>query len=433
VLPAAPAATFPTAVLDRIAAAARSAGTWCVHAELTFDAPLDAERLRRAAALLLEAEPILGCRLDESGRQPVWVSAPGAPPVYVEADAAGWDAVICTPIDLATGPLVRVAHDPASHRVLLTATHAATDGGGMVHALGRLAELYRALGRDPDHRPTPDPGAPRGLRQLWRALPWRMRLQALSNAGQRLQLQRIAFPAHQLRIPDDGRQTDTLFLSRSLHSAPLAAWARARGATVNDLLQAAMLRALVAVEPWDGTSALSLNSTIDLRRHLPGGRARAVCNLSTGQLLTLGRTLGDTLDDTVAAVGAFTRAQKAAGLGLSLEVVGLPLVALVPYARLRRGIEEALAKPRDGGRPADSLTNVGTMDPAWFAFDAPPAQMRLLPQFLHPSRYQVVGYGFGEATWLVSGVWPSAAREARVGALLDAMVEALGPALEDPP
>jgi hypothetical protein len=54
--------------------------------------------------------------------------------------------------------------------------------------------------------------------------------------------------------------------------------------------------------------------------------------------------------------------------------------------------------------------------------------MLILPQFLHPSRYQVVSFGFRGTTWLVSGVWPSAAREERVGALLDAMVAALEPA-----
>ncbi|MEZ4238006.1 MAG: hypothetical protein R3F59_18050 [Myxococcota bacterium] len=397
-------------MLDRVAAAARCSGTWCVHVGLRFPAPLDAERLARASSLLAEAEPVLGCRLVDGAR--AWETLPD-PPLYVAR--GDHDALVCEPLDLEAGPPVRIAHD--GDRLLVTASHAATDGGGMVHLLGRLAAIYRALRDDPDHRPAVSE-MDRGLDPLWRALPWKLRLAALSNAGDRLQTLRRAFPSHQLRIPVDGRTTETRFLVRELPSAPLVAWARARGGTVNDLLQAAMLRALVAVEPWDGTTALTVNSTVDLRRYLPGGRAAAVCNLSTGTLVTLGRELGADLADTLGRVAAVTAAQKARGRGLGLEVVGLPLLSWVPYARLEAGVRQALDAPRDGRRPADSISNVGAIDPAWIAFDAPPVALDLRPQFLHPSRYQLASYAFGGTTRLVSAVWPSAAREERVRALL---------------
>jgi hypothetical protein len=46
----------------------------------------------------------------------------------------------------------------------------------------------------------------------------------------------------------------------------------------------------------------------------------------------------------------------------------------------------------------------------------------LLPQFLHPPRYQVVSFGYRGRLFLTSGTWPSAAREQIVGRLFDAMI-----------
>ena len=67
------------------------------------------------------------------------------------ADRAAYLAALRTPLDLETGPLFRVLHraTEAGDRVLLTMTHAITDGGGLFQAAKLLAEAYRGLGEDP--------------------------------------------------------------------------------------------------------------------------------------------------------------------------------------------------------------------------------------------------------------------------------------------
>lgn len=53
---------FPAVVADKALICMHTVGEMMIHLEMEFAKPLDADRLERALDLLLDAEPILGCR-----------------------------------------------------------------------------------------------------------------------------------------------------------------------------------------------------------------------------------------------------------------------------------------------------------------------------------------------------------------------------------
>ena len=159
-------ATIPAEFVDR---------TVCVGAEIgyyrlelggivRFDGRLDEARLRRATRLLLDAEPVLGCRFESDGVPPVFrrlaeldssqlmeVRDSDDPP----ADAADF---IARPFDPQSDPQVRVMllHGLASDTLAVQMGHLAADGGALKETLYLLGEIYRTLAGRPDFEPEPN-------------------------------------------------------------------------------------------------------------------------------------------------------------------------------------------------------------------------------------------------------------------------------------
>ena len=96
-----------------------------------------------------------------------------------------------------------------------------------------------------------------------------------------------------------GPSSPPVFLNRLLAEdrvARLADYGRAFGSTLNDLVIAAIFRALVSEQPWDRKSHLRLATSVDLRQwYLPEGHAEAIANLSSLEYTNLGNDLGDDL------------------------------------------------------------------------------------------------------------------------------------------
>src|SRR4029079_385983 len=80
---------------------------------------------------------------------------------------------------------------------------------------------------------------------------------------------------------------------------------KAHNATVNDVFLAAAYRALAFHGRWDGTSALRIAITVDLRRWcLPRTHDPEICNLSSLETPFLIRNLGRSFDETLSNVSA---------------------------------------------------------------------------------------------------------------------------------
>jgi NRPS condensation-like uncharacterized protein len=333
-------------------------------AAVRFDGRLDEARVRRALRLLVDAEPVLGCRFAIDG-VPHWVRLddldgrvafevlPSADP---EADAA---AYVATGLDPREGPQVRgaILRGREGDKLVLKTTHVALDGGALKQMLYLLARLYRTLEMDPDFVPEPDP-RPRSLASIAKTASFVDRLKAVRF--------RRNFPHTDWSVPGLGGAGEPTYIADAIAPedfGPLAGFGKSRGATVHDLLLAAYCRALFAeLKPPPGART-PVNMSADLRPWLPPNAVMALANLPATWAVMVTPMEAEGFEGTLARVVERTREWKAADVGRTRaveSVLGNRLVRLFGFQTLRRHWAMITRTLEGTGYP--SLTNIGEID-----------------------------------------------------------------------
>jgi NRPS condensation-like uncharacterized protein len=193
---------------------------------------------------------------------------------------------------------------------------------------------------------------------------------------------------------------------------------------VNDVVLAAAYRALASEGRWDGTSALRIAITVDLRRWcLPSTHEPAICNLSSLEIPFLIRNLGRTFDETTANVSAIMRRRKASRPGLALALIWHLLARGKPPADLGDMSTAAGGAGSPSGWPI-ILSNEGVLDATRFRFGRHEARAaHILPPFWEPPHLHVCLSSYmGELT-LAAVTRENAAPH--VARFLDAVVDEL--------
>jgi NRPS condensation-like uncharacterized protein len=413
---------FRVAAGDLVIYLSRFANDIVIRAVVTLAGRADEQRLRHALRLLLDAAPIAGCRYVERRWRPHFrrletvdeAALLQVLPAYGPGDPeTTLTRYLLEPFEPFDGPLLRaalirgVASTPVSDTgasdtgvsdtLCLKAHHLFGDGAGVVEALYLLAELYAALEGDPDYAPTPNVDGDRSLRQVARQFPrgplWRAQGHAAPPLG--------SDPRWALDLAP-GADGPPAFITRAQPAGRLAAvraYAHAHSATVNDVLLAAWYRAVYRlVQPPAGTP-LAVATHINLRRHLPGGRAGAIANLSQMVSTNIGVELGATLADTMALVQAEMARVKAAPPSLALPL----LLKVLPYGWVQRLFDAVAARLAQSERPVFAGTlfnNVGALDPARLTLSAPVTNAYLTACVPTGSGLQVVVGTCGEQLYV---------------------------------
>ena len=342
----------------------------------TLDGTLDAPRMARAARLMMDAEPVLGCRLVRRWWRPCWERLPDLDSVEIctlveddDLDAAT-ERINAVALDPYRGPQFRMwIIRGATDTLVVAFNHEVSDGGGMKLFYLRLCEIYKTLRLDPDYRPEPNRGT-RSARQVFRRFSFRDKLRILRRFFRDRRARKNppgdwAFPGKHVR-PATPR-----LLSRRIDTARFfGAWKLAKeiGVSVNDVAVAATYRALHAIiRPAPGTP-LRLRMTTDLRRYLPDGDAQAICNLAGGYVVTLIDGIGDTLADTCRRVHDQTAPLKKDFIGTGYWVA-LPLIRFLPYRWLQRMASRAFTDNPNPEPVPPQLSNGGMILTDVFGYD----------------------------------------------------------------
>lgn len=263
---------------------ARPGHPMCFFLECIVEGDLEEPRLRAAILEAARRHPRLCSRVAWRGRRPRWLVPDVQPTVIWHPQADGVDP--WSPIDLERESGVRVVArglGPRKHGIVLVVHHAACDGIAACEFMGDVWACY--AGNEP---PRFSETAPRGS-----AAP-EPRLQP--NTGD-MAAETLAFarfrpaPLACLRLPAaaatpgagelPGMASEPPYATLELDAAftsRLRAAAVTRGATVNDLVMAAVMRACVA---WNdragkrrgGVRATMPVSTREPRRRLPASNA----------------------------------------------------------------------------------------------------------------------------------------------------------------
>ena len=369
---------------------------------MRFSSRLDPERLARAARLLIDAEPILGCRFTMTAAGPVWRRRDDADAVAwfehaVAADhAAAVRAVLGAeePMD-GRNLVIRLFSLPDGDTLAVTVSHVVADGTAGYECAYRLAALYTALRDDPAHRPEPNPASRDSFewlagftfrhkaRTLWRDLA------ELRHVGRRSM--GVTF-AHGLDAWMTLPRSTPCFVERRIEPHELDAidrLAAAHGCGRMDVLVAGLARAFTDFADGRPGQAFRVILPSNLRRFTPGARRPSIRNMAGVATMTF---------DPARAAGFARTLQAAAreaarikhGLSGAMNPVAVALLRGMSFARKQRMLEGVVRRSLHQPAPP-TFTNVGRLHEGRVRFDGPGPDSVMLVGGAYPMPLLVLG------------------------------------------
>jgi len=359
---------YPAEMFDQMQFFFQDYNNHQLHGAILFTGRLDRKCLKKAVSLSMDLVPILRSRYVESTWHPFWES------IGTDHDD---DVVTCVDTncieeeidrfltgktDEFRGPqlLVRIAGSPERDALCVVMNHMVCDGVGFKEYLYLLSSLYTNLRRDLDYRPSDAPGGSRSINQIYKHLRLIDRLKLL--------FMRKHISSHDIGLvfPLSGTGETPFIvthkLSRSRFQA-LKEYRRRYGATINDIVVAAYIRALYRVLGAPSDKPFTMPCAMDLRRFLAGGKAEAICNLTGTVICDIGEEIGDGFADTVIKVKQNMDKKKSDFSGLhGLAMLGI-LNKLIPYAKAKALFKDKFINPMI------YVTNIGVIDNSRLVFD----------------------------------------------------------------
>jgi len=410
---------FPARLSDYLVDYISESCDMMIQMELQFDQSLNVERLAQAIDLALDAEPVLGCRLVKVHRKLHWERlGKGKRPAFLLAnDEQEYEQFKSSQIDAYTGPQIKVClwRSPDGDRLLIKVAHQIADIGGVKELTAILSDIYRRLADDPNYHPEPNVKGSRSLSQAIRHLPW------YAYPFVSVSFWWTEFPTYRHRSVQtlpcaDGPREPRTYIYRFILSdrvSTIVDYGHMHNATINDIFVTASLRALANMGNWDRRSRLSLETTIDLRRHIPSQHGGAVTNLSA-MVYGWPNLSTDPCQNFVTAldrIASMTRHGKAHWIGLELLAYPAILYLLcrnIPAGLGLRFYQKLINLGYYEHIPEHCFSNAGPIKPESVNFDMQPTMARILPPTFYPPiplLFSLTGYN-GTLT-LSAGVYPT--------------------------
>ncbi len=373
-----PPATFPTPLADYLMYLLRpAAGSLSTKCLLSIGGQIDEGRLQRAVRLSFEAEPILGCRLVEHWRRPIWQRRADLDNLPLCGVARGADLgpsiarFLIDPIDPTHDPLVRVGvFRDTSDTVGIKITHAVADGPSMNSYVHLLLRLYRRLKDEPGYRPEPNPSGSRNMLEVARSVSLRDRLKALGRLRASRDCNRDQ--ADWLLPPMGGAGSRRGYLFMKFPAdriQQLKEYGWERSATITAVMLAGFYRSLSGLARPVNEDLARIGSWIDVRRFLPPQRRSTTPgNISSEITFSVAGLRDATFDQVLSNLMGQLRQRALDPCSAIIPIVlvnGLlvgQILSTVEYMLLRRFLASQAAKvlqARKGVRAA--LTNLGTL------------------------------------------------------------------------
>jgi NRPS condensation-like uncharacterized protein len=245
---------FPSTIPDRAVGLMHSVDDYfdmMIQMELEFPHKLDPDRLAKAIDLTLDAEPVLGCRWVPHWRKPWWERLDTGErrsfwPVNSKSE---YEAFKSQKMDTSVGPQIKAClwQSPDRDHLLLKIAHGVADAAGVKDICSEIACIYDKLASDPGYRPEPNMGGSRGIWQVLRHIPLYAYPRIFLNYWQETRcISNAKDGTYGLPVagdPHGSLEFAYRFLSADAVSH-LIGYGKARGATLNDVLLAAFIRAL---------------------------------------------------------------------------------------------------------------------------------------------------------------------------------------------
>ena len=369
---------------------ASGVGRFVIQLEMVFPASLDAERLMTALDLMLDAEPVLGCRMVPDPKLPYWQRLSGVERknFSLTTNESDYLAFQNRGLDCSKGPQLQAClfRRAQGDRLLLKVAHQVSDAGGVKDIAAKLSAVYNRLEKEPGYKPEPNLAGFRDLSQIMRHIPIWAYPVIFANFMRQSWSNTVPASTLHLQIPPGPTEPLTYVIAHipAKRMEKIKQFGKAHDATINDVMVAAYYRALVKLAGCDNKTMLRLQTTIDLRRwYLPNEKAGGICNLSVYEYPNLGRTLGKDIGETVALVSKITRSRKNNWFGLT-DVCLIPVLKLLSFEnQVKLGIKYVDHWIKRKEFP-NALTNMGEIKKESVTFGIEPTRAYLLTPFIFP-------------------------------------------------
>lgn len=339
---------------------------------LSFDGRLDEMRLRRAIRLLLDAEPVLGCRFVADAAPPVWQRLDGIDAVHLldvrtsDDPAAEAATFIAEPFDF-TGDvqvLAALVRGPSADVLAVKVSHVAMDGGALKETLYSIGDFYRILGEQPGWTPEPNLD---GLRCP-------MAKSGLVEKLASLRQNDIAPRPSDWELSLPGGRCQATYVSASVEPDAFRSavgLGKSADATVNDVILTAYYRTLWRLLRAGPGSRTPLLISCELRKHLPAGTKTALSNISSAWYVSVSPVETEEFEGTLARVVEATQEWKRRGAGKASSI-GIPIITKLTRKKDLEYIRKMLfGKAASVGQQIGGLTNIGIIDDGQLDFGAP--------------------------------------------------------------
>jgi NRPS condensation-like uncharacterized protein len=375
---------FPTKSADRALAGMLGPVTCVIQLEMGFDYKLDEKRLERAVSLITDKVPLLGCRFVPKRFRPYFerLEIEWFKLFHLTLDQAEFNAFRNERMDFFNGPQIGTClyRSHSKDRFLIKISHLVCDAAGVKEIAGELSKIFNRLKDDPYFKPEPVLEDYRGFWQIVRQVPWYAIPRIVYNYMCEIYGSKFPSQSHVVPIQKVSGDKIQLFMKHidETQFACLKTYAKEKHVTVNDVLVTAIIRALSKTGNLEPGKALRLGMAVDLRRYLPGKKARSIANFSSLELFNYGENVENDFESTLIRVAQKINKRKSSWLGLSTFVSTYPMLWCVPFSILKIAGSKGWEIKSSSPNSFDWLTNMGVIQKEKVDFDGEPSTAWLL-------------------------------------------------------
>lgn len=389
-------------------------GDMLIHCVISFDGQIDEGRMAKAVRLTLDAEPVLGCRLITGWGRMYWETRTDLDSLELFRMILSENAeqeitrFLSVPADPCKDPQVQALLIRSETDTLcIKVNHVAADARGVKTYAYLLASVYRNLARDPGYKPETNLNGSRSMRQVSKQFGIMEKLGIMGRTFRDIKLNLFPRRYCSLLLNNADRSDRTFVTMRidpDLFSA-IKSYGRIHGATINDVMLAAIFRGLSElINPPRGVP-LRLVTTVDFRRFLQTGKSGAICNLSGVLYLKTDHNPELGFDDTLLMVREQMNFIKNDFIGL-----GNYLFFVIPSIIFPSSLNQWLGRQMTGAlfrNPHNippAFTNMGIIDTEKLFFDGPEISDAFLTAPVTFPPFFVIGLsGFGQSMTMSAG------------------------------
>ncbi|MEA4926901.1 MAG: condensation domain-containing protein [Syntrophomonadaceae bacterium] len=339
-----------------------------IQAVITFNQYLDADILKTAVRLSLDAEPVLGCRFVEDEKKPCWQR-------FESPDEIQWFEFIHN--DNKEEAVEQFLRSPFTHAdqqvnvqlirtqyedvLCIKISHACSDAAGLKQYLQLLATIYSKLQENSGFQPRPNIQARRDQKNYFDALGIQEPL-ALFDPQAQKPPPTWAFPYH-----GSERKGTHITICRFADEAleRIQTFGKTHKVTINTIILTVFYRCMFELIKPEVGEDMEICISIDLRRALTGSPAQAICNLSVGLYPRIPRVEDESFIETLKRVSGAIEELKSTRAELS-DAVTMEVFGHIDYSKAVGVLQWFWQQALETGNSSPLLSNMGVINALQF-------------------------------------------------------------------